>query len=96
MLQCRREFSERQSDRLELWGLGGGKKGGQEMPQPENLLDYIFIIKGKVERGRTLSFLSRDHASIHLFLLRRKFSCPYIIKHGPQITVFLLCAESMS
>ena len=47
-----------------LWGL---QVGGREMPYPENLLGYSFIIKGKVvvEWGRgTWSFLSRHHASI--------------------------------
>ena len=31
---------------------------------PENLVGFSFIIKGKVARGRTLSFLSRHHTSI--------------------------------
>ena len=36
------------------------------MLHPENLLDYSFIIKGKMRKGRkaSLSFLSRCHASI--------------------------------
>ena len=45
-----------------LWGLQAGRR---EMLRPENLPDHSFIIKGKVGRGRrTLSFLSRHHASI--------------------------------
>ena len=38
---------------------------GEGVSHPKNLLSYGFIIKGKVERGRTsLSFLSRRHASV--------------------------------
>ena len=42
-----------------------GDSGGKGS-QPENLLGYRFIIKGKVGRGRrtSLSFVSRRHASI--------------------------------
>ena len=51
--------------RLISWqGLAGGSSG--EGSQPENILGYSFIIKGKVGRGRrtSLSFLSGCHASI--------------------------------
>ena len=69
MSQCR-EFSE-----IKVVGkkwlirtgcLWGWQAGGREMPHPENLVGYSFVIKGQVGRGRraSLSFLSGHHISI--------------------------------
>ena len=62
------------------------------MSRPENLLGYSFIIKGKVGRERIpLSFLSGCHAFIVDFSsgLDSEFFCPYMVRIGPQIIVFL-------
>ena len=72
-----------------LWGLQTGRR---EMLRPENLPDHSFIIKGKVGRGRrTLSFLSRRHASIISSSSRwsGEFSACYMVRPSPQSIVFL-------
>ena len=64
----------------------------------KNFLGYSFIIKGKVQKGRTLSFLSRHHASIissSSRLNRRVF----LSLHGQARSTnycFLMCAENVS
>ena len=62
------------------------------MLRPENLPDHSFIIKGKVGRGRrTLSFLSRRHASIISSSSRQsgEFSASYMVRLGSQSIIFL-------
>ena len=65
MSQHRKEYSEKQSDLLE-WDSCEVYKWVDENCLTENLLGYIFRIKGRVGKGKTISlpFLSRHHASI--------------------------------
>ena len=74
--------------------------GGQERPPAENLLVYSFIIKGEVEKGRrtSLSLLSRHQVFIinSFSRLSRGALLSVQVRLGPQITVFLMCVESMS
>ena len=63
----------------------------------ENLVGYSFIIKGKVERGRRLSFLSRHHVFI-ISLFSRLSRGVFLSLHGqagPTNHCFL-CVQSMS
>ena len=62
------------------------------MPCPQNLLAYSVTIKGKVGRGEEYFGLS----SVDVMLPSSapppswagEFSCPYMVKVGPQTTFF--------
>ena len=60
---------------------------------PRNLLGYSFIIKGKVGRLRKISLSSQEDIMLPSSApppdKGGEFSCPYMVKLGPQITVFL-------
>ena len=84
---------------IRIGSLGGLQAGWWEMSCPKNLLSYSFIIKGKVGRGK--EFLCPSWVDVMLPSSvsppgwAEEFSCPSMVKLGPQIIVFM-CAESMS
>ena len=95
-----KKFSARGKVQDKKWFRIGRLWGLQEMPYPENLLGYSFVIKGKVAgqgvRGGSSSFLSRHHASVissSSSLGRGVFPCPCVVKLVPQIIVLYKCRE---